>query len=93
LSETNPKFGDDDEKPPVNPYYTVMEWFTISKSTEWWLCLVRVVQTSGGAPSVRFYAWQWWNNKWSNRLKATATRWDWDGLSEAAKNFCAQCGA
>ena len=94
LTESNPNFADDDEKPPVNPFYTMLGWYTISKSKEWWICLVHVAQ--GSKQSVRFYAWQRNDSKesgWSNRLKQTATKWDWDGLSEAAKNFCAQCGA
>ena len=95
MLERNPKYELDEEKPPVNKFYTVKEWFTITKSSEWWTCLVVVVPTAGGAVTTRFYIWQSYmkDGNWKNRYKATATKWDWEGLSNAAKEFCAQCGA
>ena len=95
VPERNPKYDLDEEKPPVHEFYTVKEWFTITKSTEWWTCLVLVVPTQGGAVHTRFYVWQAYmrDGNWKNRYKATATKWDWEGLSKTAEDFCAQSGA
>ena len=93
MSERNPNFEHDSEKPPLDEYYTVLEWWTVEKSGKWWVCLVFCVPTNGGARELRFYGFLRNNSKstgWSTIFKRTANRWDWDGLSKTAEDFCMQ---
>ena len=96
VPERNPNFEHDSEKPPLLEYYTVLDWWTIEKSRKWWVCLVLCVPADGGARELRFYGFVRSNKNergWSAIFKRPAKKWDWEGLSKTAEDFCVQCGA
>ena len=94
VPERNPNFEHDSEKPPLSDYYSpALDWWTIEKGRKWWLCLVLCVPAGGSTREVRFYGYMRNDSKpsgWSAIFRHPAKKWDWEGLSKTAEDFCMQ---